>query len=265
MDNNIITIFTPYYRNTKYLQKYLEYSVGNAEKIMDDTENDFKIEVIIDVNDPTIEEYNITEKWRKNHKCFKPIYTEQLFNWSESANRCIAASNGQYLTLWGIDDIRYSMGIIAQAMVLDDNSDIHAVAGDFDVVDEFNVNPVKHGPIWEAQHKTGMLFGPFFMFRKSVVEVIGGFDEQLKSGGDYDFCMRMVRRFKTTHIPICLGRYTNIGQGNSTNPNSLQPVERTLIEKRYGLNILEPKYLDKISNYSVDHLYFNGKRVPIGV
>ena len=57
------------------------------------------------------------------------------------------------------------------------------------------------------------------------------------------------------HIQEILGFYLNEGLGASTKPNSKQPLERTVIELRYGLNILEPQYIEDAKKYIIKTMY----------
>ena len=94
----------------------------------------------------------------------------------------------------------------------------------------------------------------FFMFKKSVIEKCGTFDEQFKSGGDMDFAMRLGRKCKGVHTNKVLGVYLDEGTGLSTG-SELQPLERTVIERRYGLNILEPRFVEKSLSYDIENIF----------
>jgi hypothetical protein len=114
----------------------------------------------------------------------------------------------------------------------------------------------------ENELTTAMILGPFFMFRKSVIEKCGAFDEQFKSGGDLDFAMRLARNFDGIHTNKVLGVYLDEGTGLSTG-SELQPLERTVIELRYGLNILEPEYIEKAKNYDLQNITVKNSKTPV--
>ena len=61
------------------------------------------------------------------------------------------------------------------------------------------------------------------------------FDEQLKSGADFDLSVRLAFHAKASMPKELLGYYLNEGLGASTRPNSKQPLDRTTIELRYGI------------------------------
>jgi len=111
---------------------------------------------------------------------------------------------------------------------------------------------------------SGMLLGPFFMFRKKILQETGKFDEQFYSGNDYDLAMRLVRNGNYHCLNEILGYYLNEGKGLSTKSQSLQPLERTAIELRYNLPILDTSLIKKASeSYDIDNLYFDSKKTPL--
>ena len=112
----------------------------------------------------------------------------------------------------------------------------------------------------ENELKKSMILGPFFMFRRKVLNSVGKFDEKLLSGADFDFAMRLARNCKGYHVNSNLGYYLDEGKGLSTNSSSLQELERTVVELRYGLNVLDNNLIDNaISNYQIDKIFFNNE------
>ena len=55
----------------------------------------------------------------------------------------------------------------------------------------------------------------------------------------------------------------NEGLGASTRPNSKQPLERTVIELRYGIRILEQRLVAEAqAKYDVENIIINEERIP---
>ena len=106
-----------------------------------------------------------------------------------------------------------------------------------------------------------MILGPYFMFRKSILEKSGVFDEQLVQGADYDLALRLAFNGKGLHIPFNLGYYLNDGHGLSTGSRK-QPIERTVIELRYGVRVLEPNLVPETRAYDVDNIIIDDKKIP---
>ena len=148
---------------------------------------------------------------------------------------------------------------------LDENSDIDYVFGNYDIVSNYGDTQGQYVDVKPYLHqlKTGMILGPFFMFRKSLLQKIGVFDEQFLCCNDYDFAMRLTRHGEGKFIPNILGYYLNEGLGQSTKSDSKQPVERTVIELRYGFNILEPHLVPKTREYDVENIIIDDKKIPV--
>ena len=65
------------------------------------------------------------------------------------------------------------------------------------------------------------------------------------------------------HIPDILGYYLNEGLGASTRPDSKQPLERTVIEMRYGIRILEDRFVPAArENYDIENIIINDEKIP---
>jgi hypothetical protein len=109
-----------------------------------------------------------------------------------------------------------------------------------------------------------MILGPFFMFRKSLIEKCGYFDEQLRSGADFDFAVRATHHAnKIGYSKSILGYYLDEGKGLSTRGDGLQEVERTVIELRYGiLDKVDHKFVERANQYDIKNIKIAGKDIP---
>ena len=103
------------------------------------------------------------------------------------------------------------------------------------------------------------------MFRKSLIKKSGLFDEQFTCGADYDLALRLVRNGEALFISDILGYYLNEGQGQSTKPNSKQPIERTVVELRYNVRVLEPHLVPQTREYDVENITINEQKIPVSV
>ena len=75
--------------------------------------------------------------------------------------------------------------------------------------------------------------------------------------------MRLAFNGKGLHLPINLGYYLNEGLGQSTKPNSKQPIERTVIELRYRINVLEPHLVPYTREYDVENIIVDEEKIPV--
>ena len=223
------------------------------------------LEIVLDHNDPSEEEVKLVKEYNDKHDNIFHIIVDGVDPIGTSMNRCIENASGDYLCIWNVDDLRTPDSIEIMAKVLDDNPDVDLVYGNYVIVSKFGetngqfVDVEPHIP----ELKEGMILGPFFMFRKSLIKKSGLFDEQLIQGPDYDLALRLVRNGKAHFMPDNLGYYLNEGLGMSTKPDSKQPIERTVIELRYNVRVLEPQLVPYTRSYDVENIIVDEEKIPV--
>ena len=250
-----VSTITPCYNMARYMEGFL---LNLSEQTHED------LEVVLDHNNPTDEEVAMVQSYNEIHDNIFHIQVEGVDPIGVSMNRCIENASGDYLCIWNVDDLRTPRSIEIMANTLDENSDVDFVYGNFIIVPTFGGT---QGQLVDEAGKEewltkGMILGPFFMFRKTAIEKAGVFDEQLVSGADFDLALRLAFNGKGLHIPEILGYYLNEGMGASTRPNSKQPLERTVIELRYGLNVLEPHLVPDAMKYDVENIIVDDIKIP---
>lgn len=228
-----------------------------------------RMEVVLDHNEPSNEELQLVRKFQKRYPGhIKHIIVDTVDPIGVSMNRCIEKASGDFLTIWNVDDLRTPNSIESQARVLIDNRNIDIVYGNYRVVKFFTSTKgelVDHSGFSESELTRSMILGPFFMFRKSLCPASGIFDEQLRSGADFDLAIRLVLHGKAQMVQEELGYYLDEGLGASTRPDSLQPLERTVIELRYGIyDKIDYQYLPKALKYNISNLLKEGQWLPVG-
>ena len=249
-----VSSITPCFNMERYMEGFLENLSTQTHK---------DLEIVMDHNNPSDREMEMIKKYQETNDNLLHIKVDGVDPIGISMNRCIEYATGDYLCIWNVDDLRTPDSIEVMAKALDDNPDVDFVYGNYHVVPSFGS---KEGHIVdeagkEEWLKIGMILGPFFMFRKSAIERAGVFDEQLVSGADYDLALRLAFNGKGMHIPNILGYYLNEGMGASTRPDSKQPLERTVIELRYGIRILDDRYVPIAkSEYDVENIIVDKKK-----
>ena len=251
-----VSTITPCYNMSKYMKGFLDNLSTQTHK---------DLEIVLDHNDPTDEEINLIEEYNKEYDNIFHIQVEGLDPIGISMYRCIEFATGDYLCIWNVDDLRTSDSIEVMAKALDDNPDVDFVYGNYTIVPNFGGTDGQYVDETgrEDELTTGMILGPFFMFRKSILEKSGVFDEQLVQGADYDLALRLAFNGKGLHLPINLGYYLNEGLGQSTKPNSKQPIERTVIEMRYDIRVLEPHLMPYTSEYDIENIIVDEEKIHV--
>ena len=251
-----VSTITPCYNMSKYMKGFLDNLSTQTHK---------DLEIVLDHNDPTDEEIMLVEDYNNEHDNIFHIQVEGVDPIGISMNRCIEFASGDYLCIWNVDDLRTPDSIEVMAKALDDNPDVDFVYGNYTIVSNFGSTQGQYVDETgrEDELTTGMILGPFFMFRKSIIERSGVFDEQLIQGADYDLALRLAFNGKGLHLPVNLGYYLNEGLGQSTKPNSKQPIERTVIELRYRINVLEPHLVPYTREYDVENIIVDEEKIPV--
>ena len=251
-----VSTITPCYNMSKYMKGFLDNLSTQTHK---------DLEIVLDHNDPSDEEVKLVEEYNEQYDNILHIKVEGVDPIGTSMNRCIEYATGDYLCIWNVDDLRTPDSIEVMAKALDDNPDVDFVYGNYTIVPNFGGTQGQYVDETgrEDELTTGMILGPYFMFRKSILEKSGVFDEQLVQGADYDLALRLAFNGKGLHLPINLGYYLNEGLGQSTKPDSKQPVERTVIELRYDIRVLEQQLVTYTKTYDIENIIVDEEKIPV--
>ena len=251
-----VSTITPCYNMSKYMKGFLDNLSTQTHK---------DLEIVLDHNDPSDEEVKLVEEYNEEYDNILHIKVEGVDPIGTSMNRCIEYATGDYLCIWNVDDLRTPDSIEVMAKALDENPDVDFVYGNYVIVTNFGGTEGQYVDETgrEDELTTGMILGPYFMFRKSILEKSGVFDEQLVQGADYDLALRLALNGKGLHLPINLGYYLNEGLGQSTKPNSKQPIERTVIELRYNIRVLEPHLVPYTREYDVENIIVDEEKIAV--
>ena len=251
-----VSTITPCYNMSKYMKGFLENLSTQTHK---------DLEIVLDHNDPSDEEVKLVEDYNEQYDNILHIKVEGVDPIGTSMNRCIEYATGDYLCIWNVDDLRTPDSIEVMAKALDENPDVDFVYGNYTIVPNFGGTQGQYVDETgrEDERTTGMILGPYFMFRKSILDKSGVFDEQLVQGADYDLALRLAFNGKGLHLPVNLGYYLNEGLGQSTKPDSKQPVERTVIELRYDIRVLEPQLVPYTRTYDIENIIVDEEKIPV--
>ena len=259
MSSKLISTITPCFRMQRYLPEFLrelpQQTIFN------------EIEVILDHNEPEPEEVELVRQFQTQHPgVIKHIIHEKVDPIGISMNRCIREASADYVAIWNVDDLRTPGSLESQLNAIR-SSDGNICHGPYKVTTAFGakegrtVNDTMAPP---SEFTRSMMLGPFFMFSKKLCETAGYFDEQLKSGADFDLAIRLAFRGKVVGTSETLGFYLDEGKGASTRPGSLQPIERTVIEFRYGIyDKIDYRFAAHAARYRIPELLLNGRWIPV--
>jgi hypothetical protein len=233
-----ISIITSLYRCEQYIQRYF----NAVEKISNLAECEF----IFIHNDPTPEEESALKKCLGSCKLISYQYIsvprESLY---ASWNRAINLSKGRYLAIWNVDDVRYPKSLQVQKDMLLSTDDIGLVYGDRQWITSLESESIKTYRARDVYKKIVPDFqdGAFIMWKKSVHDRVGFFDEQFLISGDRDFWFRVSCFYKIKKVQYIMGVFL-YGENSLSNNLPQRYVENAIITFRYG--IVTPQTLLKL-------------------
>ena len=174
-----------------------------------------QLEVVIVDSGSLQGEKSIVEEFRKNHPTIRYLRTEERETIYEAWNRAIKSSTGKYLTNANTDDRHRYDALEVLAAELDRNPDLALVYADQIVTERENETFSQCTPVgyfaWPEFDRTQLIHcscvGPQPMWRSSLHDELGLFNEDLKVAGDYDWWLRISESYRIKHIPALLGLY----------------------------------------------------------
>ena len=185
MNAPLVSIVLPVHNGEQYLRQSVESCLQQTYEeleliVVDDASDDSTPEIVASYKDPRIRYF------RNRTNLGLP----------ESLNRGFAEAKGELLT-WTSDDNYYGPGAIealARELMSDPRNGL--VYGSFHLVDEQNriltrkaCPPPVYLPRLDA-------VGAYFLYRKEVHDVVGDYDPDVRLAEDYDYWLRVYRRFR---------------------------------------------------------------------
>lgn len=253
-----VTIILPTYNGKDYIKdsilSILEQSYDNWELIIvNDCSTDATKEII--------------ENFAKQEKRIKIINNATNLKLPASLNVGFKHASGEYYTWTSDDNIFKKDAIKFMVNYLEEYCDTDMISCNFDVIDE---NGIFISEFEEKNKRTALELafknniGACFMYRKTIAEIIGKYDENTFCVEDYDYWCRIALIGKIDYSSKNFYKYR-------LNPNSLsatksETVRRIAknIKKKYSLNIIK-KYeknknkqigiLLKLSRKEKDYFY----------
>lgn len=226
-----ISLIVSMYRTEKHLPMFLL----SAQKMMDELiTSGTSAELLLISNNTTDAEEILLSNLPQNTRLLKvgrePIYA--------SWNRGVREAQGEFVTFWGVDDVRFSKAIID---ALKNNRDADVIYFPFRYKRYVQVLGLKilakvktfMPPLFDkGRFMKEMHCGPHFMARRSFFDTVGYFDETFSIAGDFEWCARAAQKgaifVRNTSVS---GIFTNDGTTLSGSRNTLQQDENARVTK----------------------------------
>ncbi len=191
----MLTLITSLYKSERYLAQYIANLKKFAEIL---SRNKVDFEIIVIANAPSEKEKELKEIFKNNPWfVFAEVAREPLY---ASWNRGVESAKNEIIGFWNVDDIRYPEAVIDGLRLLKEGAELvyfpfiikwYLKIFRFSLlVKQKKIEP----PVFERREFVRSMYcGPFFIFKKSLYEKVGPFDEQFKIVGDFDWCVRAAK------------------------------------------------------------------------
>jgi len=217
-----------------------EFIRGCLEDLENQTIAD-KLEIIVVNSGSEQNEESIVKEFQEKYGNIVYIKTEREGLYS-AWNRAIKAASGQFLTSANTDDRHRRDAFEVMANTLLKNTDVVLVYGNQIITDTPNPSFENHHVIEMAKRpefsRQRLLFGCCVgsqpMWRKSLHDEFGGFDETLTGAADWDFWLKIAGKYSFKHIDEFLGLYYRNENGIEHGRKIHSLYERYAVGKRYG-------------------------------
>ncbi|HSA06379.1 MAG TPA: glycosyltransferase [Candidatus Gastranaerophilales bacterium] len=220
-----ITVIIAAYNHEKYVEECLDsvlkQDYPNKEiVIINDGSKDRTSELINDWISKHQDKISVIYKDRENRGITK------------TANELIELANGEYIAMLASDDRLLPDSLTKRYEYLRDNPSKQAVIGDCEIIDGCG-NVVHHYTVPKRErgiYKSDnglvkkviafeIISGPILMVKKSIFDVIGKYDENLRAE-DYDTFLRIAAKNLLGYVDSTVGQYREHGNNHISNPRS---------------------------------------------
>lgn len=195
--------------------------------------------IVVDACSPQ-NERGIAEDFQRRHPNIRYLRTPERIPLYAAWNQAIRLARGEYLTNANTDDRHAPHALERLARALDDDPAAGVAYASTAITGTENGTlgsaPVS-GLFRARKFDRRRLFfdclpGPQPMWRRSLHERFGFFDETFRSGGDHEFWLRISGKVKFIHLPEVLGLFLDSPQSISHNAE-VNHREAELARARY--------------------------------
>lgn len=232
-----VSIVLPSYNGERYIREAIQ-------SVCEQTYRDWELIIVDDCSiDNTLK---IAEYFSEKDGRIRVIHNDNNKRLPASLNIGFSQANGSYLTWTSDDNIYHKNAIEKMVDYLDEHTVVPLVRSQMEIIDENNKIIEKKIDFDCESFLFYNNIGACFMYRKSVLECIGGYDENLFCVEDYDYWMRIYEKYN------CIGGISDVLYSYRMHANTLTSSKKELVNRK--LNEFRKKHF----NFIVCSLRMNG-------
>lgn len=195
----LISVIMPVYNRKNIvlnsINSVLSQSYDNFELIIiDDASTDGTTELLKEIN----------------HEKIRVLFHSKNKDCSCARNTGLKEAKGEFITYLDSDNImdkKFLQSNLGAFLIFSEASCIYSAQ-----IRRETYNSPVYSILFGSLNKSGLLYRNFvdtntIFHKKSILDKVGGFDETLKRGEDWDFILRIVNNFKVYSIPFLQSKY----------------------------------------------------------
>ena len=199
MANPLISVVMPVHNAIPFLNESITSILGQ-------TLSDFEFVILDDAStDGSVE---LLREWSLRDKRIRLHENKRRMGVSGSSNEVVSKARASIIARMDADDISHPERLKRQWGIIESRPDV-AVIGTLCVGIDASGREVRPRDRWRLVRRS--IYIPFphgsAMFRRSVFDLVGGYDERAAGGEDQDLFLRMAARGRVLTLPDILYRY----------------------------------------------------------
>lgn len=234
----IFSIITPVFKPPK------DVLIELIESVLNQTYQNFELCLGEFSGEQTTRE--VLTAYAKKDARIKVKFFDDNLGISENSDKCLTLATGDYISLLDHDDTLSPDALYENAVMINDK-DYDFIYSDKDKIDEAgNRFDPMFKPNWSPELMlTANYLTHFNVFKKSILDKIGGWDKATDGAQDWDLFFRLIAESTHIgHIPKILYHWrviaTSTAMSISTKPYALVGQKRAIIKYAESLNIMPP-------------------------
>ncbi len=238
---------------------YEKYIVQAIDSVLNQTETDFEILIIDDGS--TDESMSLIEVYNKNPKI--KIIQQKNKGLTVSNNVALKLAKGKYIMRLDADDFLFKDALEKLSSILDKDSNIGMVFGDYYIVDE-NENIIEHFQRHNFNKDVSLLdqpaHGACTMFKAECLKQLGGYDETISRQDGFELWLRFIELYNVNNINEPIFYYRQHGNNLTSKEDELLDTRTDILKKHATTN--NKRELRGIAVLPIRGSYIDNRSLP---
>lgn len=193
-----VSVVMSVYNGKRYLREAVE-------SILNQTFTDFEFLIVDDGS--TDSTWVILTEYADGDQRVRLFKNEENIGLTKSLNKGLKLAKGEYIARHDADDVSLPNRFKLQTRFLDEHLEVGAIGSFAEVINEQGISlgqsqvPIEHESIQAYLLVNNCLYHSSLMARRSLVETLGGYNEELRYAQDYDLWWRLSKLARLANLP----------------------------------------------------------------